>query len=110
MRAGGGAAYSLAGSISINAIVNVTEADISGGSVHAGGALSVTAKDVSVITAVGGAGAISGSGGAGGGISGQTGASFATNFIGNFLTAAIDDATITATGPVLVEADSELFK
>jgi hypothetical protein len=104
---GGGVAYSEAGSITVNTIADTVKADITGGSVDAGGALTVEAKDTSVITAVGGAGAISGAGGAAGGVSGQTGASFAINVIANGLEAKIEDATVSAIGPVRVEAQSK---
>jgi hypothetical protein len=103
---GGGVAISAAGAGSVNVIGNTVAAEIKGGSVNAmAGGLTLTARDVSVINAIAGGGAISGGGGAGGGISGQGGASFATNVIANSIGARIDAATVNVTGPVLLEAE-----
>ena len=90
----------VAGQISLNWVDNTTDAHIRGGSLEAGKATTISAKDRGTIDSYTGAVAISaGNNGA------AVGASIAANLIEGETTSSLEDTEVTSTGALSVTAD-----
>lgn len=87
---------SIAGSVTINTVVNTTDASLAG-SEFSGGTLTVSATDTSKIDTLSGAAAISPSGSA-------IGVAFSTNTVTNDNTASVNGSTLSFTGGSTVQA------
>ena len=99
---GSGAAKgsAIAGQISLNWVDNTTDAHVKGGSLKAGKAATISAKDRGTIDSYTGAVAISaGNNGA------AVGASIAANLIEGETTSSLEDTEVTSTGALSVTAD-----
>ena len=99
---GSGAAKgsAIAGQISLNWVDNTTDAHVKGGSLKAGEATTISAKDRGTIDSYTGAVAISaGNNGA------AVGASIAANLIEGETTSSLEDTEVTSTGALSVTAD-----
>lgn len=99
---GSGAAKgsAIAGQISLNWVDNTTDAHVKGGSLKAGEATTISAKDRGTIDSYTGAVAISaGNNGA------AVGASIAANLIEGATTSSLEDTEVTSTGALSVTAD-----
>lgn len=103
---GGGVLFPLAGAGNRNSVTFTTEAAVQRGTVTTGGAVSLHAEDRSrVYSNAGGVGlGLSFGGGSGGGVA--IGASVATTTVTNTVRAALDSATVTATGDVGLTASN----
>lgn len=99
---GSGAAKgsAVAGQISLNWVANTTDAHVKGGSLNAGKATTISAKDRGTINSYTGAVAISpGNNGA------AVGASIAANLIKGETTSSLEDTTVNSGGALSVTAD-----
>ncbi len=99
---GSGAAKgsAVAGQISLNWVDNTTDAHVKGGSLKAGKAATISAKDRGTIDSYTGAVAISG-----GGNGAAVGASIAANLIEGETTSSLEDTTVNSGGALSVTAD-----
>ena len=99
---GSGAAKgsAIAGQISLNWVDNTTDAHVKGGSLKAGEATTISAKDRGTIDSYTGAVAISG-----GGNGAAVGASIAANLIEGETTSSLENTEVTSTGALSVTAD-----
>lgn len=99
---GSGAAKgsAIAGQISLNWVDNKTDAHVKGGSLNAGKAATIAAKDSGTIDSYTGAVAISG-----GGNGAAVGASIAANLIEGETTSSLENTEVTSTGALSVTAD-----
>ena len=99
---GSGAAKgsAIAGQISLNWVDNETDAHVKGGSLTAGKAATISAKDSGTIDSYTGAVAISG-----GGNGAAVGASIAANLIEGATTSSLKDTKVDSTGALSVTAD-----
>ena len=99
---GSGAAKgsAIAGQISLNWVDNETDAHLKGGSLNAGEATTISAKDRGTIDSYTGAVAISG-----GGNGAAVGASIAANLIEGETTSSLENTKVTSTGALSVTAD-----
>ena len=90
----------VAGQISLNWVDNTTDAHIRGGSLEAGKATTISAKDQGTIDSYTGAVAVSG-----GGNGAAVGASIAANLIEGKTTSSLEDTTVNSGGALSVTAD-----
>lgn len=90
----------VAGQISLNWVDNTTDAHIRGGSLEAGKATTISAKDQGTIDSYTGAVAVSG-----GGNGAAVGASIAANLIEGATTSSLEDTTVNSGGALSVTAD-----
>lgn len=90
----------VAGQISLNWVDNTTDAHVKGGSLKAGKAATISAKDRGTIDSYTGAVAISG-----GGNGAAVGASIAANLIEGKTTSSLEDTTVNSGGALSVTAD-----
>lgn len=90
----------VAGQISLNWVDNETDAHVKGGSLKAGKAATISAKDRGTIDSYTGAVAISG-----GGNGAAVGASIAANLIEGETTSSLEDTTVNSGGALSVTAD-----
>lgn len=90
----------VAGQISLNWVDNETDAHVKGGSLKAGKATTISAKDQGTIDSYTGAVAVSG-----GGNGAAVGASIAANFIKGKTTSSLEDTTVNSSGALSVTAD-----
>lgn len=90
----------IAGQISLNWVDNETDAHVRGGSLNAGKATTISAKDRGTIDSYTGAVAVSG-----GGNGAAVGASIATNLIEGKTTSSLEDTTVNSGGALSVTAD-----
>ena len=99
---GSGAAKgsAVAGQISLNWVDNTTDAHVKGGSLKAGKATTISAKDQGTIDSYTGAVAVSG-----GGNGAAVGASIAANLIEGKTTSSLEDTTVNSGGALSVTAD-----
>lgn len=99
---GSGAAKgsAVAGQISLNWVDNETDAHVKGGSLNAGKATTISAKDRGTIDSYTGAVAVSG-----GGNGAAVGASIAANLIEGKTTSSLEDTTVNSGGALSVTAD-----
>lgn len=99
---GSGAAKgsAVAGQISLNWVDNTTDAHVKGGSLEAGKATTISAKDQGTIDSYTGAVAVSG-----GGNGAAVGASIAANLIEGKTTSSLEDTTVNGGGVLSVTAD-----
>ena len=99
---GSGAAKgsAVAGQISLNWVDNTTDAHVKGGSLKAGKATTISAKDRGTIGSYTGAVAVSG-----GGNGAAVGASIAANLIEGKTTSSLEDTTVNSGGALSVTAD-----
>lgn len=99
---GSGAAKgsAVAGQISLNWVDNTTDAHVKGGSLNAGKATTISAKDQGTIDSYTGAVAVSG-----GGNGAAVGASIAANLIEGKTTSSLEDTTVNSGGALSVTAD-----
>ena len=99
---GSGAAKgsAVAGQISLNWVDNETDAHVKGGSLEAGKATTISAKDQGTIDSYTGAVAVSG-----GGNGAAVGASIAANLIKGETTSSLEDTTVNSGGALSVTAD-----
>lgn len=99
---GSGAAKgsAVAGQISLNWVDNTTDAHVKGGSLKAGKATTISAKDQGTIDSYTGAVAVSG-----GGNGAAVGASIAANLIEGKTTSSLEDTTVNSGGAFSVTAD-----
>ena len=99
---GSGAAKgsAIAGQISLNWVDNETDAHVKGGSLQAGEAATISAKDRGTIDSYTGAVAISG-----GGNGAAVGASIAANLIEGVTTSSLEETKVESTGALSVTAD-----
>ena len=99
---GSGAAKgsAVAGQISLNWVDNTTDAHVKGGSLKAGKATTISAKDQGTIDSYTGAVAVSG-----GGNGAAVGASIAANLIKGETTSSLEDTTVNSGGALSVTAD-----
>lgn len=99
---GSGAAKgsAVAGQISLNWVDNTTDAHVKGGSLEAGKATTISAKDRGTIDSYTGAVAVSG-----GGNGAAVGASIAANLIEGKTTSSLEDTTVNSGGVLSVTAD-----
>lgn len=99
---GSGAAKgsAVAGQISLNWVDNTTDAHVKGGSLNAGKATTISAKDQGTIDSYTGAVAVSG-----GGNGAAVGASIAANLIKGETTSSLEDTTVNSGGALSVTAD-----
>ena len=99
---GSGAAKgsAVAGQISLNWVDNTTDAHVKGGSLKAGKATTISAKDQGTIDSYTGAVAVSG-----GGNGAAVGASIAANLIEGATTSSLENTEVTSTGALSVTAD-----
>ena len=99
---GSGAAKgsAIAGQISLNWVDNTTDAHVKGGSLKAGKATTISAKDQGTINSYTGAVAVSG-----GGNGAAVGASIAANLIEGKTTSSLEDTTVNSGGALSVTAD-----
>ena len=99
---GSGAAKgsAVAGQISLNWVDNTTDAHVKGGSLKAGKATTISAKDRGTIDSYTGAVAVSG-----GGNGAAVGASIAANLIDGKTTSSLEDTTVNSGGALSVTAD-----
>lgn len=99
---GSGAAEgsAVAGQISLNWVDNTTDAHVKGGSLKAGKATTISAKDQGTIDSYTGAVAVSG-----GGNGAAVGASIAANLIEGKTTSSLEDTTVNSGGALSVTAD-----
>lgn len=99
---GSGAAKgsAVAGQISLNWVDNETDAHVKGGSLTAGKAATISAKDQGTINSYTGAVAVSG-----GGNGAAVGASIAANLIEGKTTSSLEDTTVNSGGALSVTAD-----
>lgn len=99
---GSGAAKgsAVAGQISLNWVDNTTDAHVRGGSLKAGKATTISAKDRGTIDSYTGAVAVSG-----GGNGAAVGASIAANLIEGKTTSSLEDTTVNSGGALSVTAD-----
>ena len=99
---GSGAAKgsAVAGQISLNWVDNTTDAHVKGGSLEAGKATTISAKDQGTIDSYTGAVAVSG-----GGNGAAVGASIAANLIEGKTTSSLEDTTVNSGGALSVTAD-----
>lgn len=99
---GSGAAKgsAVAGQISLNWVDNTTDAHVKGGSLEAGKATTISAKDRGTIDSYTGAVAVSG-----GGNGAAVGASIAANLIKGETTSSLKDTTVNSGGALSVTAD-----
>lgn len=99
---GSGAAKgsAVAGQISLNWVDNTTDAHVKGGSLKAGKATTISAKDQGTIDSYTGAVAVSG-----GGNGAAVGASIAANLIDGKTTSSLEDTTVNSGGALSVTAD-----
>lgn len=99
---GSGAAKgsAVAGQISLNWVDNTTDAHVKGGSLEAGKATTISAKDRGTIDSYTGAVAVSG-----GGNGAAVGASIAANLIEGKTTSSLEDTTVNSGGALSVTAD-----
>lgn len=99
---GSGAAKgsAVAGQISLNWVNNTTDAHVKGGSLEAGKATTISAKDQGTIDSYTGAVAVSG-----GGNGAAVGASIAANLIEGATTSSLEDTKVDSTGALSVTAD-----
>lgn len=99
---GSGAAKgsAVAGQISLNWVANTTDAHVKGGSLNAGKATTISAKDQGTIDSYTGAVAVSG-----GGNGAAVGASIAANLIKGETTSSLEDTTVNSGGALSVTAD-----
>lgn len=99
---GSGAAKgsAVAGQISLNWVDNETDAHVKGGSLNAGKATTISAKDRGTIDSYTGAVAVSG-----GGNGAAVGASIAANLIEGETTSSLEDTTVNSGGALSVTAD-----
>lgn len=99
---GSGAAKgsAVAGQISLNWVDNTTDAHVKGGSLNAGKATTISAKDQGTIDSYTGAVAVSG-----GGNGAAVGASIAANLIEGKTTSSLEGTTVNSDGALSVTAD-----
>lgn len=90
----------VAGQISLNWVDNETDAHVKGGSLEAGKATTISAKDQGTIDSYTGAVAVSG-----GGNGAAVGASIAANLIEGATTSSLEDTTVNSGGALSVTAD-----
>ncbi len=90
----------VAGQISLNWVDNETDAHVKGGSLEAGKATTISAKDRGTIDSYTGAVAVSG-----GGNGAAVGASIAANLIEGETTSSLEDTTVNSGGALSVTAD-----
>lgn len=90
----------VAGQISLNWVDNETDAHVKGGSLEAGKATTISAKDRGTIDSYTGAVAVSG-----GGNGAAVGASIAANLIEGKTTSSLEDTTVNSGGALSVTAD-----
>lgn len=90
----------VAGQISLNWVDNTTDAHVKGGSLNAGKATTISAKDRGTIDSYTGAVAVSG-----GGNGAAVGASIAANLIEGKTTSSLEDTTVKGGGALSVTAD-----
>lgn len=90
----------VAGQISLNWVDNTTDAHVKGGSLEAGKATTISAKDRGTIDSYTGAVAVSG-----GGNGAAVGASIAANLIKGKTTSLLEDTTVNSGGALSVTAD-----
>lgn len=90
----------VAGQISLNWVDNETDAHVKGGSLKAGKATTISAKDRGTIDSYTGAVAVSG-----GGNGAAVGASIAANLIEGKTTSSLEDTTVNSGGALSVTAD-----
>lgn len=90
----------VAGQISLNWVDNTTDAHVKGGSLKAGKATTISAKDRGTIDSYTGAVAVSG-----GGNGAAVGASIAANLIEGKTTSSLEDTTVNSVGALSVTAD-----
>lgn len=90
----------VAGQISLNWVDNTTDAHVKGGSLNAGKATTISAKDQGTIDSYTGAVAVSG-----GGNGAAVGASIAANLIKGETTSSLEDTTVNSGGALSVTAD-----
>lgn len=90
----------VAGQISLNWVDNTTDAHVKGGSLNAGKATTISAKDRGTIDSYTGAVAVSG-----GGNGADVGASIAANLIEGETTSSLEDTTVKGGGALSVTAD-----
>ena len=90
----------VAGQISLNWVDNETDAHVKGGSLEAGKATTISAKDQGTIDSYTGAVAVSG-----GGNGAAVGASIAANLIEGKTTSSLEDTTVNSGGALSVNAD-----
>ena len=90
----------VAGQISLNWVDNETDAHVKGGSLKAGKATTISAKDQGTIDSYTGAVAVSG-----GGNGAAVGASIAANLIEGKTTSSLEDTTVNSGGALSVTAD-----
>lgn len=90
----------VAGQISLNWVDNTTDAHVKGGSLKAGKATTISAKDQGTIDSYTGAVAVSG-----GGNGAAVGASIAANLIEGKTTSSLEDTTVNSGGALSVTAD-----
>lgn len=90
----------VAGQISLNWVDNTTDAHVKGGSLKAGKATTISAKDQGTIDSYTGAVAVSG-----GGNGAAVGASIAANLIEGETTSSLEDTTVNSGGALSVTAD-----
>ena len=90
----------VAGQISLNWVDNETDAHVKGGSLNAGKATTISAKDQGTIDSYTGAVAVSG-----GGNGAAVGASIAANLIKGETTSSLEDTTVNSGGALSVTAD-----
>lgn len=90
----------VAGQISLNWVDNTTDAHVKGGSLEAGKATTISAKDQGTIDSYTGAVAVSG-----GGNGAAVGASIAANLIKGETTSSLEDTTVNSGGALSVTAD-----
>lgn len=90
----------VAGQISLNWVDNTTDAHVKGGSLEAGKATTISAKDQGTIDSYTGAVAVSG-----GGNGAAVGASIAANLIDGKTTSSLEDTTVNSGGALSVTAD-----
>lgn len=90
----------VAGQISLNWVDNTTDAHVKGGSLEAGKATTISAKDQGTIDSYTGAVAVSG-----GGNGAAVGASIAANLIKGKTTSSLEDTTVNSGGALSVTAD-----
>lgn len=90
----------VAGQISLNWVDNTTDAHVKGGSLKAGKATTISAKDQGTIDSYTGAVAVSG-----GGNGAAVGASIAANLIEGKTTSSLKDTTVNSGGALSVTAD-----
>ena len=90
----------VAGQISLNWVDNTTDAHVKGGSLNAGKATTISAKDRGTIDSYTGVVAVSG-----GGNGAAVGASIAANLIEGETTSSLEDTTVNSGGALSVTAD-----